>query len=81
MSQLRCSLAGSLRNAVRCIRAMEKEIGEERLEKLELQPGYHRFVLGEIAGHAEETRKGKHAVDDFARHYCLRELTEGEGHE
>ena len=76
--QTRCNLAGTLRNAARCMRAMELEIGEERLEKLDLQPGYHRFALHEIAGHAEGTRAGKHSVDEFARHYCLRELREDE---
>lgn len=57
---MKCNLAGLLRQAALCIDP-------------ERDTGAYAYMLGEVADHVEQTRAGKHTVDEFARHYCLTE--------
>ncbi len=77
-TEMQVNLSGSLKNASRCISDLVAELKEwmppDEFEKrmCDLQPDYHAFCLGEIAGHADGVAKGEHSLDDFAAHYCLK---------
>jgi hypothetical protein len=37
------------------------------------EQGQYRFVLDEVLKHLHETIAGKHTLDEFAEHYCLKD--------
>jgi hypothetical protein len=56
---MRVSLPGLFANVVRELPVEER--------------GQYRFVLDEVLQHLRETIAGKHTLDEFAEHYCLKE--------
>lgn len=76
---LRVNLAGVLSNAARCIDAMRDELMDrmtpEEFEQFdeECQSEAEMGMLREIAEHARQVKTGEETLDEFARHYCLRD--------
>lgn len=36
------------------------------------QRDYYKFALEEVLGHIKDVVSGKHTVEEFAKHYCLK---------
>ena len=55
---MRVNITGVLRQAAACIDP-EKDTGA------------YAYMLGEIAGHVEDVRAGRHTLEEFADAYCM----------
>jgi hypothetical protein len=36
------------------------------------QRDYYQFCLEEVYGHLEDVLNGKHTIEEFAEHYCIK---------
>lgn len=71
--ELRCSLAGSLRNAADALDELwrDSSTADDDEKDDPERSHYYAFVLREIAGHAEGVASGEHTLEEFAEPYCL----------
>lgn len=77
-TSMKCDLSGVLRNAADQMDELAREVRSaagwtenEVVDDPANMADYYAFVLREIAGHAEDVAAGKHAITEFADHYCL----------